>query len=288
MENKSKLDSEREWKLAQMVTQLVAERFSRLNAKEGFTTSNDATLSQEIEAALRRAKLILHCVENPQSETIQIHRAFNEGEQMSENKVTGRLLEIGWGERQKGALKNRLRDVRTCWQRRLARKRELVRAGDLLIDRIASKLRIALGEIGRDSEVVESFPEYNQWSSGMIDSLIQRWPIEHADEEGQRISWEREQCLFHWCVGDELGEKGGVSKRNYRPHELFRFTEAFEWFPEEFRPQPLNKLAEDFTPGTPRSRHLFSFDEFQNSFWATKAAQEYLETLDSGHWKPGN
>ena len=272
---------ERNWQLAQLTTQLVAEQLSRNFSQTASFTREDEPLLNEIESAISRAELILDLVENPRNKSVSLFRLFDEGQQISEAKLTDRIATLGWTGKGKEEARKTLECLRLRWRERLDHHKKLVSSGNLLAEEMVARIRETIGGIERDFDVSRSSPDLAKWGVEIVGTLLSRLPLPMRDLDSQQISWEKEECLFHWCFEEKINNKNRVTERRCRPHEIFRFTEQFEWFPQELKRQSLQGLSDTFEIGPQRPPQLFWFEKFQQQFWTTPAAEKFLEKLKS-------
>ena len=151
----------------------------------------------------------------------------------------------------------------------------------LLAEEMVARIRETIGKIEQDFDVSRLSPDLSKWGDQFVSSLLARLPLPMTDRESEQVSWEKEECLFHWCFDEKIGKNNRIIERRCRPHEFFRFTEQFEWFPIDFRRRSLQGLTDSYDLGPQRPTQLLWFEEFQRQFWSTPAAGKFLKELES-------
>ena len=200
---------------------------------------------------------------------------------MSESKLTKRIADLGWTGKGQEDARITLEGLRLRWRERLDYRKKLVSSGDLLAEEMVARIRETLGKIERDFDVSRSCPDLAKWGDEIASTLLSRLPLPMSDLKSQQISWEKEECLFHWCFEEKSTKGKRIIERRCRPHEFFRFTEQFEWFPMALRRRSLQGLSGTYDIGPQRPTQLLWFEEFQKQFWSTPAAREFLKKLES-------
>lgn len=263
------------WQLAQLTAILVAQRLSRLDANVGLHLKNEAGYEPEISAAMRRARRILELSRHPEVEPVHLYQIFEEGEVFSESELVERVMSTRWVTLGDSSIRTRLKSLRESWRKLLDARRLKAGPTGLVLEHVRSQLHQCYNDLESTFEISKIVPDFSKLFEEFTRSLFFRFPLELQGSEIWELNWGEEEALYHWCIREELGTASDkATTRNYRPHELFRFTETFEWYPEEFRRKRRRDLSNELQIGPPRSPFIASFEEFHKKGWSWKRCED--------------